>query len=66
MSFLYELLRGHIEQNNKTAVAFQPACTLGCSQSEISDSLLFCSSVAPKMEIRKTGRAWADGVYEGR
>lgn len=65
-SCLHELLRGHIEPNTKTAVAFQPACTLGCSQSEMSDGLIFCSSMAPKMEIWKTGHAWADSVYEGR
>lgn len=66
MSCLHELLGGHVEQNNKKSVAFQPARTLGCSQSEISDSLLFCSSMAPKMEIQKTGLVWTDIFYQGR
>lgn len=66
MSCLHELLGGHVEQNNKKPVAFQPAHALGCSQSEISDGLLFCSSMAPKMKIQKTGLAWTDSVCQGR
>ena len=66
LSYLHELLGGHVEQNNKKPVAFQPARMPGCSQSEISDRLLFCSSMAPKMENQKTGLAWTDSIYQGR
>lgn len=66
MSCLHELLGDHVEQNNKKPVAFHAVRMLGCSQSEISDGLLFCSSMAPKMEIQKTGLAWTDSVYQGR
>lgn len=66
MSCLHKLLGDHVEHKNKNPVAFQPVDMLGCSQSKISDGLLFCSSMAPKMEIQKKGFAWTDSVYQRR
>lgn len=66
MTCLHELLGGAVEQNNIKQAAFQHAHTLGCSQSETPNALLFCSSMEAKTETQKTGLAWADSVHQGR